>query len=259
MPPMSPKRSAVARNARGSTRPPPSSRMRSRISCWVVSPRFRSTMGWAVRTNSPLSVAWRTRSVQMRRSSESLRSVLNARTRSRPASLAACMAASASARSSAPMTGRSSREVTPALSEIRSGSPAITNACFRVRSSSSAATATAFVLSAPWTRIPNTSPPTRARTSVLRRRPRITFDELDQQPIAGSRPQRLVDVLEGVDAEREHAAPVAVAGRVVDVSGERMLEARAVRQSRQGVLIGHLLQARLCPLPFAYVARHGGE
>ena len=233
--------------------------MRSRTSCWVVSSRFRSTMGWLVRTNRPLSVAWRTRSVQARRSSG-----LAALGAERENTIAPGVLGRVHGR-----LGLGEKLRADDRSLVEGGDPGAQRDPKRLPRDHER------VLPGALEQLLGDRDSLRPVGSVDEdpedvaadsgqdvgpaEAPAHHLDELDQQLIAGSRPERLVDVLEGVDAEREHAAAVAVAGRVVDVSGERMLEARAVRQSRQGVLIGHLVQARLCPLPFAYVARHGGE
>ena len=66
---------------------------------------------------------------------------------------------------------------------------------------------------------------------------------LDQEAIAGAVPERVVDVFESVDVDRERRQLVGLLVRLGGVEGEALVEGDAVRQAGHGVVEGELIDA----------------
>ena len=117
---------------------------------------------------------------------------------------------------------------------IRIPSPSMTNACRRAMPSSSSASVIAFVRSAPCTRMPKTSPPTRASTSVFRSRPRISSASPASTSSPAADPSASLTYLKLSMPSAITLAAAAVARRVVDVPRQGVLEADPVERARSG-------------------------
>ena len=71
------------------------------------------------------------------------------------------------------------------------------------------------------------------------------FGGLDDRLVAGVMPERVVDELEVVQVEHDHCAPAAIARRAHPMGVELTLEAAAVQQPRQRVVVGQVHQPLL--------------
>ncbi len=94
-------------------------------------------------------------------------------------------------------------------------------------------------------RIANSSPPSRATASELRRRVAQEVGDGHDQLVAGLVPERVVDCLEVVEVEHEQRAAVPVAIDVCDVALELRLEPAPVQQAGERIVVGHVAQLAL--------------
>ena len=88
--------------------------------------------------------------------------------------------------------------------------------------------------------IANSSPPSRASTSVSRSDDFSRCADFDQQLIAGGMPQRVVDRLEPVEVEHQHGEGSAVALQALAGLLELLGEQRAVGQAREHIVLGQM-------------------
>ena len=80
-----------------------------------------------------------------------------------------------------------------------------------------------------------------------------------QQRVAHMVAQRVVDVLEAVQVDEQHAHLFAAAARLRDGGRQAQFRHVAVRQARERVVVGHVLDLPLAGLAFADVERTGDE
>ena len=100
--------------------------------------------------------------------------------------------------------------------------------------SASAASATSGML------MMNSSPPRRATVSSSRRAAVRRADDRGQQHVADRVAERIVDVLEAVEIEKQHRELAAAAMRAGDRLSDAVREERAIGQSGQRVVVRHV-------------------
>ena len=91
----------------------------------------------------------------------------------------------------------------------------------------------------------NSSPPSRASRSDLAQRGGERGADALQELVADPVPERVVDVLEPVEVDEQHADATAAALRLRDRLREPLVQQQPVGQSRQRVARRHVLQALL--------------
>ena len=69
--------------------------------------------------------------------------------------------------------------------------------------------------------------------------------EADDQLVAGGMAERVVDVLEAVEVDHGERSAAGVAAGASELRLELALEAAAVQQTRQRIVIGHVLESLL--------------
>ena len=93
--------------------------------------------------------------------------------------------------------------------------------------------------------MPNSSPPSRARTSVSRIRLAQRGGDGLEQVVARLVAELVVDGLEVIQIDQQHRPAAAIAGRRLGFLGQRLLEAPAVEQRGQKIVVDEMIQMRL--------------
>lgn len=82
----------------------------------------------------------------------------------------------------------------------------------------------------------NSSPPTRATVSPARRRPREALRGVAQELVAGGVAEAVVDDLEAIEVDQDHAGAVVGSHRSIQRTGDAVPQQRAVGELGEGVV-----------------------